>query len=145
MNWKAAAFGLLLVAALGLGKTTLSYRAQYAAAAEQAAERQATIDDMQQRRQAVAALDAKLTGELTNAQATITQLQRDISAGRRRLQLAVTCPQQPAASAASLANATSARLTDAAERDYFTLRYRIEVAGKQIAGLQQYIREQCLK
>ncbi|MGE1110100.1 lysis system i-spanin subunit Rz, partial [Bacillus wiedmannii] len=28
------------------------------------------------------------------------------------------------------------RLTDAAQRDYFTLRQRIEVAGKQIAGLQ---------
>ncbi|WP_312158381.1 lysis system i-spanin subunit Rz, partial [Pantoea piersonii] len=32
-----------------------------------------------------------------------------------------------------------------AERDYFTLRSRIELAAKQIAGLQQYIREQCLK
>ncbi|WP_410477753.1 lysis system i-spanin subunit Rz [Pantoea sp.] len=27
----------------------------------------------------------------------------------------------------------------------FTLRERIEVAGKQIAGLQQYINEQCLR
>ncbi|WP_312110846.1 MULTISPECIES: lysis system i-spanin subunit Rz, partial [Pantoea] len=34
-------------------------------------------------------------------------------------------------------------LTDSAERDYFTLRSRIELAGKQIAGLQQYITEQC--
>ncbi|ERM09608.1 endopeptidase [Pantoea agglomerans Tx10] len=42
-------------------------------------------------------------------------------------------------------DATSARLTDAAQRDYFTLRERIEVAGKQIAGLQQYIKEKCLK
>ncbi|MDU6443051.1 MAG: lysis system i-spanin subunit Rz, partial [Pantoea sp.] len=31
------------------------------------------------------------------------------------------------------------------ERDYFTLRSRIALAGKQIAGLQQYINEQCLK
>jgi len=36
-------------------------------------------------------------------------------------------------------------LTDAAQQDHFTLRERIEVAGNQIAGLQQYIREQCLK
>ena len=41
-------------------------------------------------------------------------------------------------------DAASARLTDAAQRDYFTLREQIEVAGKQIAGLQQHITEQCL-
>ncbi|MGE1069463.1 lysis system i-spanin subunit Rz [Pantoea agglomerans] len=35
-------------------------------------------------------------------------------------------------------------LTDAAQQDHFTLRERIEVAGNQIAGLQQYIDEQCL-
>ncbi len=29
-----------------------------------------------------------------------------------------------------------ARLTDSAQRDYFTLRERIEIAEKQIAGLQ---------
>lgn len=43
-----------------------------------------------------------------------------------------------------LDDSVSAWLTDAARRDYFTLRERIEVAGKQIAGLQQYIREQCI-
>ncbi len=38
-----------------------------------------------------------------------------------------------------------ARLTDAAERDYFTLRERIETITKQLTGLQAYVREQCLK
>ncbi|ORJ47583.1 hypothetical protein B2M27_25385 [Kluyvera intermedia] len=37
----------------------------------------------------------------------------------------------------------SARLTDAAERDYFILRERIETVTKQLTGLQQYVREQC--
>jgi hypothetical protein len=32
----------------------------------------------------------------------------------------------------------------AAERDYFTLRERIETITKQLTGLQQYVREQCL-
>jgi prophage endopeptidase len=35
-------------------------------------------------------------------------------------------------------------LTDAAQQDHFTLRERIEVARKQMSGLQQYIKEQCL-
>ncbi|MGF6191095.1 lysis system i-spanin subunit Rz, partial [Serratia sp. 509] len=30
------------------------------------------------------------------------------------------------------------------ERDYFTLRERIETARSQIAGLQDYIRDVCL-
>ncbi|MGW4426322.1 lysis system i-spanin subunit Rz, partial [Streptosporangium sp. NPDC004631] len=30
------------------------------------------------------------------------------------------------------------------QRDYFTLRERIEIANKQIAGLQDYINQVCL-
>ena len=144
MNAKTLVFGVLLVAALALGKTALYYRAQYRAAAELVAERQATIDDIQQRQQAVAALDEKLTRELSDAQENIAQLQRDVAAGRRRLQLAATCPPQ-STSAAGMVDAAGARPTDAAQRDYFTLRERIEIARNQIAGLQQYINEQCLK
>lgn len=143
MNVKIIAAGVLLVAALGLGKSVLYYRAQYAAAVGQLAERQRMIDDMQRRQQAVASLDAKLTGELADAQKNIAQLERDVNAGRRRLQLAATCPPQSTASAARLADATGARPTDAAERNYFTLRDRIEISSKMIAGLQQYINEQC--
>lgn len=105
----------------------------------------ATIDDMTVRQRAVAALDAKYTKELASAQATIDQLQRDVASGKRRLQLNATCAKQSTTGTPSLDDAATARLTDAAQRDYFTLRERIEVAGKQIAGLQQYIREQCMK
>lgn len=104
----------------------------------------ATISDMQTRQRNVAALDAKYTKELADAQATIDQLQRDVSSGKRRLQLNAACPEQSSTGSASLDDAASPRLTDSAERDYFTLRERIEIAGKQIAGLQQYIREQCI-
>lgn len=101
-----------------------------------------TITDMHARQQDVAALDAKYTKELANAQAIIDQLERDVASGKRRLQLNATCTKQ--SGTASLDDGASPGLTDSAERDYFTLRKRIEVAGKQIAGLQQYIREQCL-
>ncbi|KAA6001414.1 lysis protein [Pantoea sp. M_5] len=103
-----------------------------------------TITDMQTRQRDVAALDEKYTKELADAKATIDQLHDDVATGKRRLQLNATCTKQSATGAASLDDAASARLTDAAQRDYFTLRERIEVAGKQIAGLQQYIKEQCL-
>ena len=104
-----------------------------------------TITDMQTRQRNAAALDEKYTKELADAKATIDQLHDDIATGKRRLQLNATCQKQSATGAPSLDDAASARLTDAAQRDYFTLRERIEVAGKQIAGLQQYINEQCLK
>ncbi|MEG9495029.1 MAG: lysis protein [Pantoea dispersa] len=104
----------------------------------------ATIDDMTVRQRAVTALDEKYTKELASAQATIDQLQRDVASGKRRLQLNATCTKQSATST-GMDDAASPGLTDSAERDYFTLRSRIELAGKQIAGLQQYIIEQCRK
>jgi len=104
-----------------------------------------TITDMQTRQRDVAALDEKYTKELASAKATIDQLHDDVATGKRRLQLSATCAKQSATGTPGLDDAASARLTDSAQRDYFTLRERIEVAGMQIAGLQQYIREQCLR
>jgi prophage endopeptidase len=60
------------------------------------------------------------------------------------LKLNASCAKQSAAGTSGMDNAASARLSDAAQRNYFTLRERIEVAGKQIVGLPQYIKEQCL-
>ncbi|WP_419963984.1 lysis protein [Pantoea vagans] len=105
----------------------------------------ATITDMQTRQRNVAALDNKYTKELADAKATINQLHDDVTSGKRRLQLNASCAKQSGTGTAGMDDAASARLTDAAQRDYFILRERIEVAGKQIAGLQQYINDQCLK
>lgn len=104
-----------------------------------------TINDMKVRQRDVAALDAKYYGELADAKATIDQLERDVAAGRKRLQLNATCGANGAPGTTSVDAGTGPRLTDAAERDYFTLRERIEVSGKMISGLQEYIRTQCLR
>ncbi|MCX9003876.1 lysis protein [Citrobacter portucalensis] len=105
----------------------------------------ATIGDMQVRQREVAALDEKYIKELADVQKTIGDLRRDVDSGLKRLRVAATCSgERKTASATGLDDATSPRLTNAAERDYFTLRERIETSGKMIAGLQQYIKEQCL-
>ncbi len=104
----------------------------------------ATINDMQVRQRDVAALDAKYTGELQDAKATIDQLERDVATGKRRLQLNARCATNGATSTTSMDDGTGPRLTDSAERDYFTLRERIETVTKQLTGLQAYVREQCL-
>ncbi|WP_285130314.1 lysis protein [Leclercia adecarboxylata] len=110
-----------------------------------AKQRQETIDDMTVRQRDVAALDAKYTGELADAKAELEKLRADVAAGRKRLQLNATCSKGNAASASGVDDVSTARLTDAAERDYFTLRERIETITKQLTGLQAYVREQCLK
>ncbi|WP_437616536.1 lysis protein [Erwinia sp. V71] len=105
-----------------------------------------TITDMQTRQRDVAALDAKYTGELAHAKETIDQLQRDVADGRKRLRLNATChATADTTRAASVDDAASPRLTDAAQRDYFTLRERIATVTGQLNGLQAYVREQCLK
>jgi len=104
-----------------------------------------TINDMKTRQRDVAALDTKYTGELADAQETIDQLERDVAAGRKRLRLNATCTANGTASATSMDDGSGPRLTDAAERDYYTLRRRIETITSQLTGLQAYVREQCLK
>ncbi|HAS0853745.1 lysis protein [Enterobacter asburiae] len=105
----------------------------------------ATIKDMQVRQRDVAALDAKYTGELADAKETIERLHSDVIAGRKRLQLNANCPANGAAGTGGLGDASGPRLTDSAERDYFTLRERIATVTKQVGYLQDYIKEQCLK
>ncbi len=144
-NRKLFATAALLTFCVAMAKLAGYYHEQYVTADSLATERQQTINDMQVRQRDVAALDAKYTKELADAQGAIDQLERDVASGKRRLQLNATCTKQSTSGAAGMDDAASPGLTDSAERDYFTLRSRIELAGKQIAGLQQYINEQCLK
>ncbi|ELY5887887.1 lysis protein [Cronobacter sakazakii] len=71
--------------------------------------------------------------------------QRGVAAGRKRLQLNATCPANGAPATTRVDDGACPRLTNTAERDYFTLRQRIETVTKQLTGLQAYVREQCLK
>lgn len=90
------------------------------------------------------AIDTQRTKELIDAKDKISALQRDVDSGARRLQLNASCPKSPDTAAASMADAASPRLTPAAQRDYWTLRERIETAKAQISGLQDYVRDVCL-
>ncbi len=104
----------------------------------------ATIADMQQRQRDVAALDAKYSRELANAKAENETLRADVAAGRRRLHIKAVCQSvHEATTASGVDNATSPRLADTAERDYFTLRERLITMQKQLEGTQKYINEQC--
>lgn len=126
-------------------ENAITYKDQRDKATERLTMANATIKDMQTRQRDVAALDAKYTGELADAKATIDQLERDVATGKRRLQLNAKCPANGTTSTGSMGDATGPRLTDSAKRDYFTLRERIVTVTKQVGYLQDYIKEQCLK
>jgi len=153
MSRVIAIFGAVIVCLIiGLGwavnhyrDNAVTYKEQRDKATEMLNLANATIADMTVRQRDNAALDAKYTKELADAQATIDQLHDDVASGKRRLQLNATCTKQSTSGAAGMDDAASPRLTDAAERDYFTLRERIETVTKQLTGLQDYVRNQCLK
>ncbi len=122
------------------------------AAISNAAAQQVTqaLAKQQEAQQAVADLDRKHTEELKSAKEENVRLRGDVADGRRRLQLKASCPASGSnlpntTSTASLGNGSGPRLDDAAERDYWSLRSGIATARNQIAALQQYVREVCLK
>ncbi|HHN8216312.1 TPA: lysis protein [Escherichia coli] len=104
----------------------------------------ATISDMQKRQRDVAELDARYTKELADANATIESLRADVSAGRKRLQVAATCAKSTTG-ASSMGDGESPRLTADAELNYYRLRSGIDRITAQVNYLQEYIRTQCLK
>ncbi|MCK2286024.1 lysis protein [Escherichia coli] len=125
--------------------SAISYKGERDKAAEQLILANATITDMQTRQRDVAALDAKYTKELADAQAENDRLRADVVSGKRRLQIAATCTKDETTGASGLVDGSSPRLTADAELNYWRLRDGIATVTKQLTGLQEYVREQCLK
>lgn len=123
----------------------ITYKGQRDKAAEQFTLANATIKDMQTRQRDVAALDEKYTKDLADAKKQLDDLQRCVSSGQCGLRVNAKCPTTGTTVTGSLGDASSARLTDSAQRDYFTLRERIVTVTKQVGYLQSYIKTQCLR
>ncbi len=152
-NWRTALSCLLVVLIAGLllavghyRDNAVTFRAERDQQKSLADSRQATIDDMQRRQRSVAAIDARYTKDLADAQKTISDLRRDVDSGAKRLRVSAKCdrPVSGKSSTTRVDDDGSPRLTDAAQRDYFTLRERIETITKQLTGLQDYVRQVCL-
>ncbi|EKW0743267.1 lysis protein [Citrobacter freundii] len=144
---------LLVVAVIGVlaffvnhyRDNAITYKDQRDKATEQLSLAKATIKDMQTRQRDVAALDAKYTGELADAKKQLDDLQRCVRDGKCGLHINARFPANGTTGPSGMGDASSPRLTDSAERDYFILRERIVTVTKQVGYLQDYIREQCLK
>ncbi len=150
-NWKAMFVGLLLVSlivAVRLANhyrnNAITYKDQRDTATHKLTLANATITDMMKRQRDVAALDARYTKELADANATIESLRADVSAGRKRLQVAATCAKSTTGSS-GMGDGESPRLIADAELNYYRLRSGIDRITAQVNYLQEYIRSQCLK
>lgn len=105
----------------------------------------ATITDMTKRQRDVAALDAKYTKELADAQTRNTDLQRRLAAGGRvRVEGRCSVPTQTETTSASrVGNATTVELSPVAGQNVLDIRAGIIRDQEKLKYLQDYIRTQC--
>ncbi|MFP2394144.1 lysis protein [Enterobacter ludwigii] len=140
-----ALIGVLAFFANHYRDNAIAYKDQRDKATEKLSLANATIKDMQTRQRDVAALDAKYTKDLADAKKQLDDLQRCVRDGKCGLHVNARCPENGETGTGGVGDASGPRLTDTAERDYFTLRERIVTVTKQVGYLQDYIKEQCLK
>ena len=101
--------------------------------------------DYQARIKSLHDLDVKHTQELNNAKTEISRL-RDISERHpERVYIKANCSKSEGVTTSGVANATTARPTDTALRNYWLLRERVAESEQVILGLQDYIKTECLR
>ncbi|EAM5847048.1 lysis protein [Salmonella enterica] len=105
----------------------------------------ATITDMQTRQRDVAALDAKYTKELADAQTENADLQRRLAAGGRvRVKGRCTVPASTtSASPGSVGNAATVELSRDSGQNVLDIRAGIISDQAKLRYLQEYVKTQC--
>ncbi|EAB6784905.1 lysis protein [Salmonella enterica subsp. enterica serovar Kentucky] len=141
----------LLILAAALGWTTshyhgnaVRYKDQRDTATHNLKLDNETISDMQTRQRDIAALDAKYTKELADAQTRNTDLQRRLVAGGRvRVEGRCSVPTQiETASTSRVGNAATVELSPGAGQNVLNIRAGIISDQEKLKYLQEYIRTQ---
>ncbi len=101
------------------------------------------INKQQERIQHLSELDKIHTQELANAKTEIDRLHTASLAHPERVYIKVKCPMPETDTTSGMDDATTARPTDSAVRNYWLLRERIATSEQIILGLQEYVRTQC--
>ncbi len=151
-NWKTMFVGLLLVSLIVAGRlanhyrnNAITYKYQRDTATHNLKLANETITDMTKRQRDVAALDAKYTKELADAQTRNTDLQRRLAAGGRvRVKGRCTVPASATpASTGSVGDAATVELSPDSGQNVLSIRSGIISDQAKLRYLQQYVREQC--
>ncbi|HAU2803338.1 TPA: lysis protein [Salmonella enterica subsp. diarizonae] len=144
--------GLLLVSLIVAGRlanhyrnNAITYKEQRDTVTHKLTLANATITDMTKRQRDVAALDAKYTKELADAQTRNTDLQRRLAAGGRvRVKGHCTVPASTETSSpGSVGNAATVELSPVAGQNVLNIRAGIISDQEKLKYLQEYIRTQC--
>ncbi|OIN16443.1 endopeptidase [Salmonella enterica subsp. enterica serovar Sarajane] len=145
----AVAVLLIVVAALAWTAdhyhgNAVKYKSQRDTATHNLKLANATITDMQTRQRDVAALDAKYTKELADAQTENADLQRRLaSGGRVRVKGRCTVPASTtSATPGSVGNAATVELSNVAGQNVLDIRAGIISDQAKLKYLQDYIRAQ---
>lgn len=153
-NWKTMFVGLLLVSLIVAGRlanhyrnNAITYKGQRDTATHKLTLANETISDMQTRQRDVAALDAKYTKELADAQTENTDLQRRLAAGGRvRVEGRCSVPTETETTSTSrMGNAATVELSPGAGQNVLNIRAGIISDQEKLKYLQDYVRTQCLK
>lgn len=151
-NWKTMFVGLLLVSLIVAGRlanhyrnNAITYKDQRDTATHNLKLANATITDMTKRQRDVAALDAKYTKELADAQTENADLQRRLaSGGRVRVKGRCTVPASTTtASPGSVGNAATVELSRDSGQNVLDIRAGIISDQAKLKYLQEYVRTQC--
>ncbi|ELY3856749.1 lysis protein [Providencia rettgeri] len=150
MNWKATAIALIGVIVLGgLLNWEVSKNQKLTNENEQLnsqlSEQIAINVDYEKRINSLHELDTKHTTELTNAKAEIDKLRIAAERNPERVYIKASCKKTEGTTPSGMDDATTARPTDSAIRNYWLLRQRIAESKQMILGLQDYIRTECLR
>lgn len=89
-------------------------------------------------------LDIRHSQELASAKNEIDRLRVSAERNPDRVYIKAECPKSTTTSTSELDDATTARPTDTAIRNYWLLRERITQSEQMILGLQDYIRQECV-
>ncbi|EDR2881893.1 lysis protein [Salmonella enterica subsp. enterica] len=144
--------GLLLVSLIVAGRlanhyrnNAITYKYQRDTATHNLKLANETITDMTKRQRDVAALDAKYTKELADAQNRNTDLQRRLAAGSRvRVEGRCSVPTETeTASTSRVGNAATVELSPVAGQNVLDIRAGIISDQEKLKYLQEYIRTQC--
>ncbi|WP_259693855.1 lysis protein [Proteus mirabilis] len=90
-------------------------------------------------------LDIRHSQELASAKNEIDRLRVSAERNPDRVYIKAECPKSTTTSTASMDDATTARPTDTAIRNYWLLRERIAESEQMIKGLQDYIKQECME
>ncbi|WP_426577630.1 lysis protein [Xenorhabdus stockiae] len=113
-----------------------SLKLQYDGQAIAIKQQQASIEQL-------AKLDEIYREKLANAKTEIDRLHTASLAHPERVYIKAECPVPKATTTPGMDDATTARPTDSAIRNYWLLRERIATAEQMIRGLQDYVNTEC--